>query len=294
MKLSAIHELEFVYPETVYNYNCIYYSDNVFDGDDTKPTNELGRASFSCSIGDWNPDWDVFIASSWQVDENGNDINPDLYRDTELALTWDYFGFDKNLFRPEGMPEGIYLWNPRSWQPNGDIHFTFRELIRAGTQYVVYPCVQPDLYKIWVLANTVNTYRRYISSGLYERSYYANPGIRGVDLSVPSATQFRDCIKDSEAERVVDINFEGEMINDNSNGEGYTSPDAGGRVYTQLGSNFINTGFNFKVHNVKPMKDWVVLAPPGFDSTLSKNSKYFQEIRDNYGSGENYSVMLNL
>ena len=291
---STIHELEFVYPETVYNYSCIYYRDNVFDGDDTKPTNELGRASFSCSIGDWNPDWDVFIASSWKVDENGNDINPDLYRDTELALTWDYFGFEKNLFRPEGMPEGIYLWNPRSWQPNGDIHFTFRELIRTGTQYVVYPCVQPDLYKIWVLANTVNTYRRYISSGLYEYSYYANPGIRGVDLSVPSATQFRDCIKDSEVERVVDINFEGEMINDNSNGESYKGPDAGGRVDTKLGSNFINTGFNFRVHNVKPLQNWVNLAPPGFDSTLYKNSEYFKEIRDNYGSGENYSVMINL
>jgi hypothetical protein len=106
---SALHELEFVYPETIYNYNCIYYKDNKAD------MNELGRAAFSCSIGDWNPDWDVFIDSSWKVDDEGNDLQPDLYRDTELTLTWGYFGFDKNLYRPEGSPEGIYLWNPRSW-----------------------------------------------------------------------------------------------------------------------------------------------------------------------------------
>jgi hypothetical protein len=145
---SALHELEFVYPETIYNYNCIYYKDNIGEwwegtvitegsatgvgtsntdygvirqlpyssakrvayfskfatgtltgpkfsrnGLDWYPirygtyegyiradelqsivepvvegqyhTNELGRASFTCSLGDWNPDWDVFIASSW-------------------------------------------------------------------------------------------------------------------------------------------------------------------------------------------------------------------------------------
>jgi hypothetical protein len=56
---SDLHELEFMYPETIYNYTCVYYIDNKAD------MNELGRASFSCSIGDWNPDWDVFLATSW-------------------------------------------------------------------------------------------------------------------------------------------------------------------------------------------------------------------------------------
>lgn len=139
---SAIHELDFVYPETVYNYTCIYYKDNKND------SNELGRAGFSCSISDWNPDWDIFIETSWRVDENEQPINPQLYRDTPLALSWDYFGFDKNLYRPAGYPDGIYLWNPRSWDASGDILFSFEELIRTGSQYVLYAPFYPNTYKI--------------------------------------------------------------------------------------------------------------------------------------------------
>ena len=244
---SALHELEFVYPETIYNYNCIYYKDNIgewwegeiitegsangigssssnacniyerpytnstrltwfystsvgalisarfksegydwykirftsgsktYEGyaradqltnivepvvEGTLHTNELGRASFTCSLGDWNPDWDVFIATSWQVDENGQDINPQLYRDTELTLTWGYFGFERNLFKPEGYYDGIYLWNPRTWD-RGDVHFTFRELIRVGTQYVLYPTIPMNAYKIYNNTNTVS-----LSSGI--------------------------------------------------------------------------------------------------------------------------------
>jgi hypothetical protein len=81
------------------------------------------------------------------VDENGNDINPTLYRDAELTLTWDYFGFERNLFRPEGYFEGIYVWNPRSWD-HGDIHFNFQELVRTGYQSVIYPSVPVNMYKI--------------------------------------------------------------------------------------------------------------------------------------------------
>jgi hypothetical protein len=99
---SQLHEIEFMYPETIYNYTCVYYKDNVFDGDDTTASNEIGRASFTCCVGDWNPDWDTFIATSWKYDENENLLPPKLYRDSELTLTWDYFGFDKNLFKPEG------------------------------------------------------------------------------------------------------------------------------------------------------------------------------------------------
>ena len=226
---STLHELEFIYPETIYNYSCIYYKDNMSDGGTeiiagkgqtttnvnlraepdgnvkkvvvegetvdltgfkvvdtdgdewypvkydtytgyilakyisviTEPagrdfgSNELGRASFTCSLGDWNPDWDVFIDTSWRVDENGKEIQPDLYRDTELTLTWDYFGFERNLFKPEGYFDGIYMWNPRSWD-RGDIHFTFQELIRVGTQYVLYPTVPMNMYKLFNKKNAVS------------------------------------------------------------------------------------------------------------------------------------------
>jgi hypothetical protein len=234
---SNIHELEFVYPETIYNYTCVYYKDHIGDwweGTVIEPgsatvasslvtvlqepyldnaaigysliqydevilvspriqksgldwykieftsdskvrtgyvlashltniiepiiegetfNNELGRASFSCSIGDWNPDWDVFIETSWQLDENGNEINPTLYRDTELTLTWEYFGFERNLFKPDGYFDGIYLWNPRSWD-HGDIHFSFNELVRTGSQIVLYPNIPSNMFKI---ANSKNS-----------------------------------------------------------------------------------------------------------------------------------------
>ena len=233
---SALHEIDFIYPETIYNYTCIYYKDamdpwtygyatavpkNSSQGYEiyaepsksaTKHTpglagymniksdkivndegtwylidyyqsqreitayksdyyaleeninilypyisendeiNELGRASFSCSIGDWNPDWDVFVATSWRVDENGDEISPDLYRDTELLLNWEYFGFDRNLYRPAGYPEGIYLWDARTW--DDDHTFTFEELVKTGTQYVIYPVESPN-YKMIVSSPVV-------------------------------------------------------------------------------------------------------------------------------------------
>ena len=224
---SELHEIDFVYPETIYNYTCIYYKDvidaytrgiGIAKGEDVyrrlyfEPTKnsewrnyaekekyihilsdvitndegnwyqvatytgstsvstvegvyylreqglevinlpiepiqgeELGRASFSCCISDWNPDWDIFVATSWRVDEEGNDISPDLYRDTELLLNWDYFGFDRNLYRPLGYPDGIYLWDARTW--DDDHTFTFEELVKTGTQYVLYPTQAPN-YKM--------------------------------------------------------------------------------------------------------------------------------------------------
>ena len=234
-EFSNLHELEFVYPETIYNYTCRYFKDNLDEyanntglayfavGDDhiyreasssaatvtyvyrnvpiyltdftvsdsagnlwypvsytyggktyegymlynsldiirypanpaLTASNELGRASFSCSIGDWNPDWDVFIATSWQLDENGKEINPTLYRDAELTLTWDYFGFERNLFKPDGYFDGIYLWNPRSWD-RGDVHFNFRELVRTGSQIVLYPGIPTNMYKIANATNSID------------------------------------------------------------------------------------------------------------------------------------------
>lgn len=380
---SALHELEFVYPETVYSYNCIYYKDNIgewwegevitegsangfptSDGDENYiyelPTasskelcrfwsastcaiispkitanhrewykvrydysstqtyigyvradrltnivepvvegeyhnNELGRASFTCAIGDWNPDWDVFIATSWQTDEEGNEVQPNLYRDTELTLTWDYFGFDKNLFRPEGSPEGIYLWNPRSWQPNGDIHFTFNELIRLGTQYVLYPAIQPDLYKIWVLNNTTHTYKW---SNAYET--YGNVGIRNVALNTPNIKSFRDYIGDNAEEMIVDVNYEGELLFDYSGGSGLDDkPDSGQiMVDTKLGPNDIrpyqvSSGTN-KGQQFPSLQVWqnTTSPQPGFTLGSTQISKYGLDYL--YGIGEGYSVNINL
>ena len=251
---SQLHEIDIVYPETIYNYSCIYYRDNKAE------TNRLGASGFSCSISDWNPDWDTFIATSWQTAQvygeatvksgsltTGNvnirsekdmnseavgqapigatvsitgasevvgdytwypvlygeyagymrsvnlnniteyggtvDVNPTLYRDTVLTLDWDYFGFERNLYRPTGYGEGIYLWNPRSWDKD-NIKFSFEELIRCGTQYVVYPIFDPDTYKIWVQGNYLGLSYQYSVSGEsgYRYSYMNNPGIK-IDLS---------------------------------------------------------------------------------------------------------------
>ena len=81
--------------------------------------------------------------------------DPDLYRDTILTLTWDYFGFDNNLYKPAGYFDGIYLWNPRTWNTNSDIHFSFQDLIQCGSQYVVYPCFDPTMYKLFIDGNFI-------------------------------------------------------------------------------------------------------------------------------------------
>ena len=220
---SAIHSLEFVYPETVYAYNCIYYKDTVSEN------TELARESFSCSISDWNPDWDIFISTNnlapqfiekeeyglgyitnvnryeyayvypeptnvgvsysgkidyhrpveilgpsvtdadgevWYNVKNqpdGSDvvtgwvraqylkilieystgyeqtINPTLYRDTPLTLTWDYFGIDRNAYKPAigNYDDGILLWNPKTYD-NGEVRFTFEELVTTGVQSILY------------------------------------------------------------------------------------------------------------------------------------------------------------
>lgn len=251
---SQLHEIDIVYPETIYNYTCIYYQDNKAE------ENRLGASAFSCSISDWNPDWDKFIETSWIVEDvpgsaklgantnlrdapdtntgtvliqvpkdatveimsaifesgtrdwykvrygkyngymiAGNltnvvayggtvEVNPTLYRDTAIALTWDYFGFDRNLYRPDGYGEGIYLWNPRSWDKD-NVKFSFEELIRCGTQYVVYPIFNPDTYKIWVKRNYFSTSSQtyvvpYTQEHYTTYTYHYNPGIT-VDLSAP-------------------------------------------------------------------------------------------------------------
>lgn len=102
---------------------------------------EIGRTSFSCSITEWNPDWDTFIETSWKFDDQGLPLNPTLYRDTEIKLGWDFFGIDVNEFKPNipGKPydDGLYLWNPRSYDDE-EVNFTFEELISTGSQSILY------------------------------------------------------------------------------------------------------------------------------------------------------------
>lgn len=219
-----LHELEFVYPETIYNLNCIYYKDTLLepnqgvatsqkiegssfnalpiysepdtsssrvvnltfgapvfltgdliiaeDGAEWYPVEtrggyvgfaevsrlinivppvkegtEIGRAGFSYSLSDWNPDWDTFIETSYQLDEYGNEIPPTLYRSsTPLFLTFDYYGCSKNLFKPEGYPDGIYIWNPQSWDSE-NVRFAFEQIIALGTQKVLYPSIEPLAFK---------------------------------------------------------------------------------------------------------------------------------------------------
>jgi hypothetical protein len=166
---SDIHELDFVYPETVYNYICIYYKNHRTN------ENELGRSAFSCTISDWNPDWDHFIETSWRYDENDNLILPELYRKAPISLTWDYFGFDRNLYKPTGFGNGIYLWNPHPWDEE-HLFFSFEELVRVGAQYVVYPFMDPHTFKYWAGGTTYTEY--------YENYAYPEDTTRYMDYVV--------------------------------------------------------------------------------------------------------------
>jgi hypothetical protein len=118
------------------------------------PSTELGRAGFSYSLSDWNPDWDTFIETSYPLDEYGNAIPPTIYRDTELVLSWDFYNINRNLFKPEGSPDGIYLWNPRTWDTHNE-KFTFTEIIGVGTQKVLYPNIDIGKFKVIKTENYV-------------------------------------------------------------------------------------------------------------------------------------------
>ena len=139
-----LHELEIVYPETIYNINCIYYKDKL-DID----ANELGRKAISFSISDWNPDWDTFIETSWKYDDAGAEIPPTLYRDTPILLNWAFYNIGKNDYKPANGNDGIFIWNPRTWDINNE-EFSFDEIVACGTQKVLYPGCPVGLYKIFI------------------------------------------------------------------------------------------------------------------------------------------------
>jgi len=141
--ISDLHELDIVYPETIYHYNIHYYSPAIDEH------YKLGSAMLSCSIGDWNPDWDHFIETSWQTNDQGEEILPELYRAAPVSLDWDFFGVGKNLFNSNHKyNDGIFLWNPHPWDDE-HIYFTFEELVRTGTQKVLYPFQPPREYKYY-------------------------------------------------------------------------------------------------------------------------------------------------
>ena len=160
---SALHSLDFVYPETIYTTSCIYYRNC------KKDENELGRNTITYTISDWNPDWDTFIETSWQADEDGYLISPTLYRDTPLVLTWDYYGFERDAYRPDGYYEGFYCWNPRSWDDD-NLHFGFEDLVSVGTQYVIYPSWDWTRFKAKLPYETM-TQKNYSFGGSTETEY---------------------------------------------------------------------------------------------------------------------------
>jgi len=82
---------------------------------------------------------------------------PELYRGAPISLTWEYFGFDKNLYKPAGFYDGIYLWNPHPWDEE-HLFFSFDELVRVGAQYVVYPFMDPHQFKYWRRAANMDEY----------------------------------------------------------------------------------------------------------------------------------------
>ena len=216
--LSDVHNIDIVYPETIYAYNCYYYKDVVDD------STKLGTISFSCSLSDWNPDWPTFLSTSykyetistngsatiagdtsqpayymteettasaahketisiiagtaititgnkfvssednkiyypifyndkkcWIAEESLKDIteyketedytkpiNPTLYRDTQMRLGWDFFGVERNKYKPDNSyQDGLFLWNPRTWDTVKN-EFTFEELITTGIQQILY------------------------------------------------------------------------------------------------------------------------------------------------------------
>ena len=131
--LSELHSVDFVYPETVYPYVVKYYKNTLDD------SNVLGREAFSCSLSDWNPDWDIFIETSWKKDDEGNTINPTLYRSgVPLDLDWDFFDIPVNKHKPDdSYQDGLMLWNPRTYN-HGKVVFNFEELITTGVQNILY------------------------------------------------------------------------------------------------------------------------------------------------------------
>jgi hypothetical protein len=77
--------------------------------------------------------------------------------------------------------------------------------VRCGTQRVVYPCINPNQYKIWTYPNRVNRYK--YSNATY---YGYNPGIP-VDFSTENVNQWSYVLENDKYERSIDIHTEWEI-----------------------------------------------------------------------------------
>jgi len=80
---SDLHSVDFVYPETIYPYVIKYYKDTLDN------SNIVGTGAFSCSLSDWNPDWDTFISTSWKTGYPATVTIRDTFHRT-VGLTKDY------------------------------------------------------------------------------------------------------------------------------------------------------------------------------------------------------------
>jgi hypothetical protein len=68
-------------------------------------------------------------------------------------------------------------------------------LIRTGAQYVVYPCFEPDAYKLWNAKNVIADYDVYYGSMGYLSYNIYNPGLF-VNLATPNNNRFNDYYDD--------------------------------------------------------------------------------------------------
>lgn len=134
--LSDLHSVEFIYDETIYTLNCIYRANG----------KELGRASLTYSISDWNPDWDMVIETSFQYDDQGVQIPPTLYRDTPLEMPWSFFGLERDKYAPIGT-YGFYYWNPYPWDINNEM-VTFEQMVSTGSQIVEYIDANWNMFRL--------------------------------------------------------------------------------------------------------------------------------------------------
>ena len=253
---SELHEIDIVYKEMIYRYTCIYYKENVAD------VNELGRAGFSCSISDWNPDWDIFLATSRKEDEDGKEIDPTLYRDTELTLNWDYFGFKRNLYKPDGYGDGIYIWNPRTWQVE-NYSFTFKELIKCGTQYVLYPIIDPGMYKFYTKNNKIfNDENERVSLN------------RGVDIDLTDDSGIGNMLyRGDSSKEVYDVYVEGEF--NHTEGDSARPPRwMGSARFDQDRSNRTNLAFDFCDDDNNPFDTGTIYTP----DEMMRGRKFFYNI----------------
>lgn len=102
---------------------------------------------------------------------------PTLYRSYDpVLLDFGFFGFEKNLYKPAGGYDGIYIWNAHSWDLDNP-KFGFAEFIGAAQQKVLYPAVEPEQFKsYWKPYNSYITSVYYGSVGYRDVRFHVLPG----------------------------------------------------------------------------------------------------------------------